>query len=199
MVKYMQMKRLWIAVAGMALAAVAAGAALPSVPEPTTPSSEASVVCALPETCRYMRRFELNVSFWGGFTNCLQVALGRDADGDGDLSPEETGAVYGWNAGRCFVENVATGGRFWGGEHAVEGSHVLIVAIEPGDSPCPHCSASIKEDGVSAFTNVTVGRPAWLFNTGWNMVKVTRRGDASPNASVNIDRQFAQGLRIVVR
>ena len=37
MVKYMQMKRLWIAVAGMALAAAAAGAALPSVPEPTTP------------------------------------------------------------------------------------------------------------------------------------------------------------------
>jgi len=53
-------------------------------------------------------------------TNCLEVAVGADADGDGSLSPEESDVAFGYDCGEWFlrgedgvavVEDAADGGR----------------------------------------------------------------------------------------
>ena len=58
-----------------------------------------------------VKEFELKFTLDCSPSNCIQVALGTDADGDGDLSFAETGAVYGWRNGRYFIEDVVAGKR----------------------------------------------------------------------------------------
>ena len=50
--------------------------------------------------------FDLTLSLSGTLTNCLQVAFGHDANGNGVLDFSETETVYGWRAGRWFAEDV---------------------------------------------------------------------------------------------
>ena len=50
---------------------------------------------------------DLSLALLGTPSNCLQVAFGRDADGNGVLDASEAETVYGWRAGRFFVEDVA--------------------------------------------------------------------------------------------
>ena len=53
-------------------------------------------------------------------TNCFEVAVGADVDGDGNLSPEESDVAFGYDCGEWFllgedgvvvVEGAADGGR----------------------------------------------------------------------------------------
>ena len=61
--------------------------------------------------------FEIELS--PSTTNCLEIALGADSDGDGELSPEEADALFGYDCGEWFMRDgdgaetcdVATGGR----------------------------------------------------------------------------------------
>lgn len=51
--------------------------------------------------------FDVRIEQASSVSNCVQVAFGRDADADGDLSPDEADLVLGWRAGRYFVEDVS--------------------------------------------------------------------------------------------
>ena len=130
-------------------------------------------------------------------TNCVQVALGRDADGDGDLSPEETGALFGWRAGRSFVEDAATGERFLGAERLADDERALSVAVEADDDSWLSRTVSISEDGEPAFADAAGAARA--FAGGWDTVKATRRGALPQGESISIDQRFAPGLVITVR
>ena len=44
--------------------------------------------------------FDVRIEQASSASNCVQVAFGRDADADGDLSPDEADLVLGWRAGR---------------------------------------------------------------------------------------------------
>ena len=50
--------------------------------------------------------------FSGTPSNNVEIALGRDADGDGELSFDEAAVRLGWDCGVFFVERVVTGERF---------------------------------------------------------------------------------------
>ena len=58
------------------------------------------------------RDVEIHIQLAGTPTNDLEVAFGRDENTDGVLEAEETETVYGWRAGRYFVENARTWERF---------------------------------------------------------------------------------------
>ena len=93
------------------VAAYAATVSLvPSVPEWT--DCEAATNAALP-VATWQRRghFDVRLSVAAG-TNLLQVAFGRDADGDGELSHEETALVVGRGADEVFFEDVAERRRY---------------------------------------------------------------------------------------
>ena len=80
-------------------------------------------------------------------TNNVEVAIGIDADGDGNLSVEESAHVFGYDCGKWFERNR-------------EGA--VSIGTE-----CPTLSARIEK------TFVLKGRQ---LDTAWNLVKVTRRG-----------------------
>ena len=67
---------------------------------PACASTEASTNIAFNALRGDVREVRMHFTFEGVSSNCIQVAFGRDADGDGVLSFDETDAVYGWRNGR---------------------------------------------------------------------------------------------------
>ena len=58
------------------------------------------------------RDVEIHIQLVGTPTNNLEVAFGRDVNTNGVLEAEEIETVYGWRAGRYFIENACSWERF---------------------------------------------------------------------------------------
>ena len=114
------------------------------------------------------------------------MALGTDADGDGNLSFAETQAVYGWRNGRYFIEDVIGGKRY---EHSVKsedriGIQAFTVNMHTTRDYLPKTFLA-NIDGVSVFTNLSTTVPSWLYQPEWNLMRITRRGISTPSEWLN--------------
>ena len=82
-----------------------------TIPVPTQPVSpfadtEVSTNVALHLYRTDARDVQLHIQLDGTATNNLEVAFGRDSNTNGVLDVSEMETVYGWRAGRYFIENV---------------------------------------------------------------------------------------------
>ena len=59
-------------------------------------------------------------------------------------------------------------------------------------------SASVVCDGAAKFVDALGGNLRWLYDRGWNMAKVTRRGVDSPGEIVLVASDHG-GLKFIVR
>lgn len=133
-----------------------------------------------------VKEFELKFTLDCSPSNCIQVALGTDVDGDGDLSFAETGAVYGWRNGRYFIEDAVAGKRY---EHSIgaderTGTQVFSVNMRTTRDYLPKTFLA-NIDGASVFTNLTTTVPSWLYQPKWNLMRITRRGISTPSEWFN--------------
>ena len=99
-----------------------------------------------------MTRIEFAVALDATPTNNVEVAIGTDANGDGNLAPEEAAYVFGYDCGRWFTR---VGELF-------------------DCSDCSDCS-SVRVNGEGRVERSFVLKMRKL-DTAWNLVKVTRRG-----------------------
>ena len=97
-------------VAFLALSAFAgARVVVPSLPEAVTPDAEVSTNIALNVNAARLRTLTLSVEFDSCVTNEVLVALGADADNDGDLTIDEAGIVLGCDCGGWYRADLRTG------------------------------------------------------------------------------------------
>ena len=146
-----------------------------------------------------VKEFELNFTLDSSPSNCIQVALGRDSDGDGDLSFAETQAVYGWRNGRYYIEDVIGGKRY---EHFVKsedriGTQVFTVKMQTTRDYLPKTFLA-NIDGTSVFTNLATAVPSWLYQPMWNLMRITRRGVDTPSEWFNCKIDYSS-LYIIIR
>ena len=73
-----------------------AAARLPVLSDPVYADTEVSTNVAFNPVRSDARQFGISMDFSGTPSNCVQIAFGRDADSDGDLSADETRLVLGW-------------------------------------------------------------------------------------------------------
>ena len=125
-----------------------------------------------------VREVRMHFTFEGVSSNCIQVAFGRDADGDGVLSFAETDAVYGWRNGRYFAEDVKAGARTEEAEAATGRS--LSVRMRLTKDSLPADFAATNGAGVAVLENLASSVPEWLYRPEWNLIRVTRRGSGVP-------------------
>jgi hypothetical protein len=128
-----------------------------------------------------VKEFELKFTLDCSPSNCIQVALGTDANKDGELSFAETGVVYGWRNGRYIIEDVVARKRY---EHSISaderiGTQVFSINIRTTRDYLPK-TFSANIDSVFAFTNLATTVPAWLYQPKWNLMRITRRGVSTP-------------------
>ena len=111
MVKYPQMKfAVAVFFAFFSFSALAsARVVVPSLPEAVRPDAEVSTNIALNVNAARLQTLTLSVEFESCVTNEVLVALGADADGDGDLSVDEADIVFGCDCGAWYRANLRTG------------------------------------------------------------------------------------------
>ena len=181
-----------------ALARSGSRVAVPPLPVSSFVDTEVSTNVPI-SICRdNVRGFNLKIDFTASVSNAFTVAFGRDADGDGVLSLDETGLVVGWRGGRCTVEDVAGWVRLEESVSTPIAADVLSLRVETdGDGVQRRFAADCG--GAAVFTGLAASPPAWLFDPGWDLVRVTRRGPtAAPSgwARIEIDHR---GLVLRIR
>ena len=106
-----------------------------------------------------MTRIEFTVALDATPTNNVEVAIGTDANGDGNLSVEESAYAFGYDCGSWF-------------ERSQSKSEVEVEQWNPN----LHCTTTTPDYGLSSHTFILKKRQ---LDTAWNLVKVTRRGCGS--------------------
>ena len=173
-----------------AFVSVAAGAAVvsPTLPIAEWPDCEATTNAALPvATWQKRGHFDVRMSVAAG-TNLVQLAFGRDADGDGELSRAETALVVGRGVGEAFVEDVAARMRYAEMLPPSAGRRGLGWRVFLNAAGAPTGLIAMNEAGVAVFSEWRHAPPAFFFDPSWDTVRVVSAGpdDADGRARVEI-------------
>ena len=81
---------------------------LPQLPDGVMPNTEVTTNLPLHVKAERVREFGLTLDAGNCVSNEVLVAVGCDADGDGDLSFDETAFVFGYDCGaRYFVDYIS--------------------------------------------------------------------------------------------
>ena len=94
---------------------------VPSLPEAVRPDAEVSTNIALNVNAARLQTLTLSVEFESCVTNEVLVAIGADADLDGDLSVDEADIVFGCDCGAWYRADLRTGEI----ETATTNAHVI--------------------------------------------------------------------------
>ena len=82
---------------------------VPPLPEAVTPNAEVSTNIELNVNVARLQTLTLSVEFESCVTNEVLVAIGADADLDGDLSVDEADIVFGCDCGAWYRADLRTG------------------------------------------------------------------------------------------
>ena len=165
-------------VALMPCADMAARFVVPPVAMPEYADTEVVTNFPINRVRRDAREVMLHFAFEGVTSNCIQVAFGRDVDGDGTLSFGETDAVYGWRNGRHFAED--TRNRVRTEEADVAAGGTLVVRMRMTKEARPAIFAATNGTGRAMLEGFRSPVPEWLYRPEWNLMRVTRRGPCAP-------------------
>ena len=151
-------------------------------PQPVSPyaDTEVSTNIQFSASSEHAREIEMRFALDGCMSNCVQVAFGKDADGDGVLGADEAETLYGWRNGRYFAESVADGLRVEEPDPGSAASRVLTVNLLLKKGEGLSGFAATNGVGVVVFTNLSATAQGWLYKPDWNMMRVTRRGPGVP-------------------
>jgi hypothetical protein len=131
---------------------------------------------------------DFSLVFNGTASNNVEVAFGKDSDGDGKLSMDETDMVVGWDCGSYFAENFKT----------CEVVKELNVGAEGcirslawhyrtyGNRAALKTFVATNELGV-AFAALSAAKPEWLYDGNWNQMRLTARGVDAQRESFAVD------------
>ena len=115
-----------------------------------------------------MTRIEFTVALDATPTNNVEVAIGADTDGDGNLSVEESVYVFGYDCGKWFVRDQS---KF---KVEVEERNLSSdSAGQPEQESNILCTTTTAGYDYSSHTFILKMRK---LDPAWNLVKVTRRG-----------------------
>ena len=154
---------------------------VPPVPVPEFADTEVATNIAVRVSDEQAQEIGMSFALHGASTsNCLQVAFGRDADGDGVLGVNETEILFGWRNDRYFAENMADGVRVEEAANGSTTSRVFTVGFRLSKGRGLRHFTATNETGVAVFTNFSASAKGWLYSPEWNMMRVTRRGPGVP-------------------
>ena len=158
----------------------------PASPPPFV-HSDTEVSTNVPFTAweEHQKRFEHRLSFEATPSNNVQVAFGTDADADGVLGPDEKRLVVGWDCGEWFVLDATNGVRLADAAQPTNRAQTLAFVFETRSDGAVK-SLSLSSDGVSLFPSLAATPPKGLYDTRWDMFRLTARGVDDPHAGFRV-------------
>ena len=131
------------------------GVTVSALPQSEYADTEVSTNIAFAVERPAMTRIEFTVALDATPTNNVEVAIGTDANGDGNLAVEEAAHVFGYDCGTWFARSAGLEG---------------LGSLE--------CLGSLEGLGGGRVEKTFVLKRRQL-DTAWNLLKVTRRGCGS--------------------
>ena len=152
-------------VAMTVLPVAAFGVAVETLPQSEYADTEVSTNIPFMVSFDAMSRMNFSISLDASPSNCVEVSIGEDANGDGVLSLDETDQTFGYNCGMWFQRDAVKDEEYGG----------------MGVSPVHGWSAQNGQDARSPdgrrLSRTFVLKKRKL-DEAWNLLKVTRRGVA---------------------
>ena len=177
MIKYQQMRLPLMVMLLFISAAVLAASRIEvsALPASVYADTEVSTNVAFRTSGRGVKALDVRIEYAGSESNCVEMAFGRDTDGNGDLSAEETRLLLGWRGGRRFVEDVASDERVYEDAEPLSGRRFLALSVATDGDLVPRTAKFTCESG-PCFASLAAHPPRFLCDSSWNLVKVVRRG-----------------------
>lgn len=147
-----------------------------SLPVSPVADTEASTNVAFNVVRSDVKDFDVRIELAGSISNNVQIAFGRDTDGDGELSLEETGLTLGWRGGNYCIENVSESMRILEAPASTNGAARVLHMHVVTDLELVPKTVSFENESGPCFAAVAAASPDWLYRTDWNLLRVTRRG-----------------------
>ncbi len=181
--------------AAVLLAVCFPACALPPV-RPALPSvahADTEVVTNVPFAAwqEHVGKFTFTLACNATASNNVQVAFGKDADGDGTLSLAESELIAGWDCGSWFVQDGFDGERV---AH-VGGGQTLSWTVTLSERTATPSRIETTVDGSQAFANADAGI---FYDRSWDMLRLTGRGLANSSESVTV-QIHPDALSIILR
>ena len=148
---------------------------VPTLPASEYADTEVSTNVAFRTGRKGVKALDVRIEYAGSESNCVEMAFGRDTDGNGDLSAEETRLLLGWRGGRRFVEDVASDDRVYEDAEPASGRRFLALSVATDGDLVPRTAEFTCESG-PCFASLAAHPPRILCDSSWNLVKVVRRG-----------------------
>ena len=181
------MRLLSTAFAALVSAIACAAAVSPTLPVAEWPDCEAATNDALPSATWQKRgHFDVVMSVAAG-TNLVQLAFGRDADGDGELSYDETAFVLGRGHGEAFAEDVAARMRYAEALPPPPGRRGLGLRVSLDRDGAPTRLVVTNEVGAAVFSEWRHAPPAFCFDPSWDTVRVVSAGPDEADGRVRVE------------
>ena len=130
-----------------------------------------------------VKNFQFDMGLVGTPSNNVQLAFGRDADGDGVLSADEADMAVGWDCGGWRIVNATNGEAFVSAPATTNAAKSLKwdLRVRRG---CPSRLA-MSENGHAIFADCAESPEPWFYTPGWNMLRLTVRGvDAAQESAL---------------
>ena len=137
-----------------------------------------------------VRGLDVSMELCATPSNNVQAAFGRDADGDGVLSPEETDLVLGWDCGRWFAEEAATGARIFAEDEAPTAGNRFLRWRAELDVAGDVSRLAVTNTSGAAFAELSAARPEWACRSDWNLMRLTRRGTDMPGECFGVSFRY---------
>ena len=145
----------------------------------------------------HQKRFEYRLSFEATPSNNVQVAFGNDVDADGVLGPDEERLVVGWDCGEWFVFNATNGVRLVDAARSTSRAQTLAFVCETRPDGSVK-SLSLASDGIGLFPVLAATPPKGLYDTRWDMFRLTARGVDDPHAGFHV-RTIPWGFSLTLK
>ena len=154
--------------------------------------TEASTNVAFCAGGEEVRRFCLSLGVAAACSNNLEVAFDCDANANGVLERAETDLQVGWDAGAWFFRDRRGGVA----RRALrsDGARTLDWRVSLDAARVPVALSAQDADGAMFEGDV----PSTLFDSGWNLMRVTVRGISGPDG-LAVAWVEGMGFQVILR
>ncbi len=170
---------------------------LPQLPAPKFVDTEVTACHPLDQAMPSVCGLTFALAFRGTASNNVEIAFGRDDDGDGNLSFGELDVRIGWDCGRYFIERVPTGARFEEQSVGTNGANRTLLWGCALKHRAMRGLAVSNEVG-QAFAAVTAAPPSWLYDANWDTLQLTVRGPDVRNERFDVEVSTS-GIAVIFR
>lgn len=179
------MSKSWLMATVVTLAHCACGYVALRHETPLPPDGWADTVSSTNMPCASWkwdtRNFQLEMDFDATPSNAVEVAWGKDADGDGKLGLDETGFAVAWDCGHW---------RLWGRNGTNELLSVLCESVEAAETAagrkCFRMDVGVwmekpkgmaaTENGAAVFGQYLKRSEEWFYRSDWDVARISTCG-----------------------